>query len=109
MRMLVKAAVGAIVLAAAAPVAWAAEVNVYSARQEVLIRPLFDAFESLTGIVVNVVSGKADALLERLKREGGNSPADVLLTTDAGRRSTVSRSCSTSRDAPAPPARCSTS
>ena len=76
----------------AALVAWAvpspasaAEVNVYSARQEVLVRPLFDAFEAATGIAVNVVSGKADALLQRLQREGANSPADLLLTTDAGR------------------------
>ncbi len=62
-----------------------AEVNVYSYRQEVLIRPLLDEFTRATGIVVNLVSGKADALLERLKSEGRNSPADVLLTVDAGR------------------------
>ncbi len=72
-------------LLAAAPAARAAEVNVYSARQEVLIRPLLEAFTEHTGITVNVVSGKADALLVRLEREGANSPADVLLTTDAGR------------------------
>ena len=63
----------------------AAEVNVYSARKEVLIKPLLDAFTAETGIAVNLVSGKADALLQRLEREGANSPADVLLTTDAGR------------------------
>ncbi len=67
------------------PQAAAAEVNVYSARKEVLIKPLLDAFTAETGIVVNLVSGKADALLQRLEREGANSPADVLLTTDAGR------------------------
>ena len=61
------------------------EVNVYSYRQEVLIRPLLDAFTEETGIQVNVVSGKADALLERLKNEGINSPADLLLTADVGR------------------------
>lgn len=60
-------------------------VNVYSGRQEVLIRPLLDDFTAATGIAVNVVSAKADALLERLRREGVNSPADVLLTVDAGR------------------------
>jgi iron(III) transport system substrate-binding protein len=67
------------------------EVNVYSYRQEVLLRPLLDAFTEDTGIAVNLVSGKADALLERLKHEGANSPADVLLTVDAGRlhRATV--------------------
>ena len=65
--------------------ALAAEVNVYSARQEVLIEPLLDAFSAETGIAVNLVSGEADALLQRLEREGANSPADVLLTVDAGR------------------------
>ncbi len=63
----------------------AAEVNIYSARKEVLIKPLLDAFTHQTGIAVNLVSGKADAILQRLEREGVNSPADVLLTTDAGR------------------------
>ncbi len=71
----------AIPLAAAA----AEEVNIYSYRKEVLIRPLLDAFTAATGIRVNLVSGKADALLERLKSEGINSPADILLTTDVGR------------------------
>ena len=66
-------------------VAAAPEVNIYSARKEVLIKPLLDAFTAETGITVNLVSGKADALLQRLEREGPNSPADVLLTTDAGR------------------------
>jgi len=68
-----------------APAEDAGEVNIYSYRQEVLIRPLLDAFTAETGIEVNLVSGKADALLERLKSEGMNSPADVLLTVDAGR------------------------
>lgn len=61
------------------------EVNVYSFRQEQLIRPLLDAFTKETGIQVRLVSGKDDALLERLKAEGANSPADVLMTVDAGR------------------------
>ena len=63
----------------------AAEVNIYSYRQEILIRPLLDQFTRTSGIKVNLVSGKADALLERLKSEGRNSPADLLLTVDAGR------------------------
>ena len=84
MTLLVSAVFAAAVVAAP-PVAAAAEVNIYSARQEVLIKPLLDRFTARTGIVVNVVSGNADALLERLKREGANSPADVLLTVDAGR------------------------
>lgn len=62
----------------------AAEVNLYSARQEALIKPLLDRFTAATGIKVNLVSAKADALLQRLKSEGRNSPADILLTVDAG-------------------------
>ncbi len=63
----------------------AAEVNVYSARQEALIKPLLDSFTDETGIEVNLVTGKDDALLTRLQTEGRNSPADLLITTDAGR------------------------
>lgn len=63
----------------------AEEVNVYSAREEQLIKPLLDAFSKDTGIKVNLVTGDDDPLLERLKREGANSPADVLITADAGR------------------------
>ena len=61
------------------------EVNLYSARKEKLIKPLLDIFYAQTGVKVNLVTGKADALLKKLKSEGMNSPADVLLTTDAGR------------------------
>jgi len=61
------------------------ELNLYSARKEALIKPLLDAFTAETGIKVNIISSKADALLERIESEGINSPADVLLTTDAGR------------------------
>ncbi|PLX60533.1 Fe(3+) ABC transporter substrate-binding protein [Sedimenticola selenatireducens] len=65
--------------------ALAAEVNVYSARKEALIKPLLDQFTSESGIKVNLVTGKADALLKRLTTEGANSPADLFITTDAGR------------------------
>lgn len=64
---------------------WADEVNIYSARKEALIKPLLDKFTQQTGIEVNLVTGKADALIKRLQSEGRNSPADVLITTDAGR------------------------
>jgi iron(III) transport system substrate-binding protein len=63
----------------------AEEVNVYSARKEALIKPLLDKFSTETGITVNFVTAKGDALLARLQSEGRNSPADVLITTDAGR------------------------
>jgi iron(III) transport system substrate-binding protein len=61
------------------------EVNVYSARKEALIKPLLDKFEKSSGITVNLITGKADALLQRLKIEGKASPADVFITVDAGR------------------------
>ncbi len=61
------------------------EVNLYSARKENLIKPLLDRFTEETGIRVNLVTGKADALLQRLQSEGRNTPADMLITTDAGR------------------------
>jgi len=59
--------------------------NIYSARQEALIKPLLDRFSNETGVEVNLVTGSGDALITRLTREGRNSPADVLLTSDAGR------------------------
>jgi len=69
----------------AAPGFAASEVNVYSARKEALIKPLLDRFSQETGVTVNLVTADGDALLTRLQREGRNSPADVLITTDAGR------------------------
>lgn len=60
-------------------------VNLYSARKEALIKPMLDRFTEQTGIEVKLITSKADALLKRLEVEGRNSPADVLLTTDAGR------------------------
>ena len=63
---------------------WSDEVNLYSARKEHLIKPLLNLFEKETGIKVNLVTAKAVQLHERIIREGDNSPADVLLTTDAG-------------------------
>lgn len=61
------------------------EVNLYSARQEALIKPVLERFTEHTGIEVNLVTGGADALIKRLEVEGRNTPADVLLTVDAGR------------------------
>jgi iron(III) transport system substrate-binding protein len=68
-----------------APQAVADEVNLYSARKEALIKPILDRFTAETGITVNLVTGDADELLKRLSGEGINSPADLLITTDAGR------------------------
>ena len=63
----------------------AAEVNVYSARKENLIKPLLLQFQELTGTSVNLITGKADTLLQRIISEGQHSPADILITIDAGR------------------------
>jgi iron(III) transport system substrate-binding protein len=60
-------------------------VNVYSARHYDSDQAIFDAFTKKTGIKVNLLEAKADALIERLKSEGASSPADVLITVDAGR------------------------
>lgn len=60
-------------------------VNVYSARTYDTDVELFDTFTQETGIKVNLIEGDADELIERIRSEGANSPADVLITTDAGR------------------------
>lgn len=59
------------------------EVNLYSVRQAFLMEPLLQAFTADTGIKVNIVYLKK-GMLERLKLEGMNSPADAILTTDIG-------------------------
>ncbi|MEX0964705.1 MAG: Fe(3+) ABC transporter substrate-binding protein [Pseudohongiellaceae bacterium] len=61
------------------------EVNIYSAREENLIKPVLDRFTEQSGIRVNLITGGADELITRIDREGPNSPADVLLTVDVGR------------------------
>ena len=77
-------AAGAIVAGAAPVLAQSGEVNVYTYRETKLIQPLFDAFTKDTGIKVNVISASS-GLEQRIKTEGANSPADVLLTVDIGR------------------------
>lgn len=63
---------------------YAEEVVVYSARIEQLIKPMFDAFTKETGIKVKYVTDNEGALLARLEAEGKNTPADMLITADAG-------------------------
>jgi iron(III) transport system substrate-binding protein len=60
------------------------ELVVYSARVESLIKPLFDRYTAETGTKIVFVTDDAGPLLERLNAEGKNSPADILLTVDAG-------------------------
>ncbi|HHB83149.1 MAG TPA: Fe(3+) ABC transporter substrate-binding protein [Devosia sp.] len=64
--------------------AGAGQVNIYSYRQPELIEPLLEAFTAQTGINTRVLNLK-DGMVERLKAEGRNSPADVILTVDIGR------------------------
>ncbi len=63
----------------------AEELNVYSARKEALIKPVLDKFTAKTGIKVNLITAKADALLRRIQSEGKNTHADIFITTDAAR------------------------
>ena len=67
-----------------APYLNAKEINIYSHRQPFLINPFLDLFSQETGIKTNVVYSKK-GLAQRLKAEGENSPADVILTVDIGR------------------------
>ena len=60
------------------------ELVVYSARNEQLIRPLFDAYQAKTGVNIRFITDKAGPLLQRLKAEGVSTPADLLITVDAG-------------------------
>lgn len=60
------------------------EIVVYSARKEHLIKPLFDQYEKETGTKIKYITDKAGPLLQRLKAEGKRSPADMLMTVDAG-------------------------
>jgi len=62
----------------------AEELVIYSARNEHLIEPLFKKYESETGISIRFITDKAGALIQRLKAEGKRSPADILITVDAG-------------------------
>lgn len=64
--------------------AFGTEVVVYSARKEHLIRPLFENYTRETGVKIKYITGKAPVLLQRLKAEGKNTPADMLIAVDAG-------------------------
>jgi len=60
-------------------------VNIYSSRHYKTDEALYEGFTKLTGIKVNRIEGGEDALIERVRNEGPRSPADVLITVDAGR------------------------
>ena len=83
-RSLMGLLIGASLFSSAQLAAAEEEVNVYSLRQQFLVQPLFDAFTKETGIKVNVVFAEK-GLIQRLKSQGMNSPADLLFTVDIGR------------------------
>lgn len=65
--------------------ATAAELNVYSARHYQTDEELYGNFTKQTGIKINRIEAKEDELLERIRNEGANSPADIFVTVDASR------------------------
>lgn len=65
-------------------VAAAEKLTVYSGRAERLIKPVLDAFTAKTGIQIDLFSSGTTELVNRLKVEGDRSPADLLITNDAG-------------------------
>ncbi|MBW1693649.1 MAG: extracellular solute-binding protein [Deltaproteobacteria bacterium] len=64
--------------------AFSQEIVVYSARKEHLIKPVFDLYTKETRIKIKYITDKAPVLLQRIKAEGENTPADLLITVDAG-------------------------
>jgi len=59
-------------------------VTVYTERKDHLVKPIFEAYTKKTGVKVNFLTDNAATLIERIKGEGAKSPADLLLTVDAG-------------------------
>ena len=60
-------------------------VNMYSQRHYDVDQKQYDNFEDKTGIKVNVIKANADELIQRIKNEGDNSPADLFITVDVGK------------------------
>jgi iron(III) transport system substrate-binding protein len=79
------AILGTAAILGSAVAASAAEVNVYSSRHYDTDKALYQTFTQQTGIKVNIIEGRDDELIERIRTEAGNSPADILITVDAGR------------------------
>lgn len=60
------------------------DIVVYSSRIDELIKPVFDKYTEQTGVKIKFITDKEAPLMARLKAEGGNTPADILITVDAG-------------------------
>ena len=75
------------------PLLAAEEVVVYTARIDELIKPVFDAYTAKTGVKVKFITDKEAPLMARLKAEGENTPADLLITVDAGNLWQAEQAC----------------
>ena len=75
----------AMAVASAAGVAQENVVNVYSGRHYQTDEALYSGFTKATGIKVNRIEASEDAIIERIRNEGARSPADLMITVDAGR------------------------
>ena len=82
---LLAAGAASVLLAGPGAAQQGAEVHVYSSRHYDTDRELYDAFTRETGIRVRLIEGDADQLIQRIRSEGANSPADVLITVDVAR------------------------
>ena len=83
--MRIPLSLSAAMIALVAGQAVAQEVNVYSSRHYNTDQALYDDFTAATGIKVNLIEAKGDALIERMSAEGESSPADVFITVDGSR------------------------
>lgn len=63
---------------------WGKELVVYTSRKEHLVKSIFEQYTKVSGIQIKYKTGKASALIQTLKAEGKKSPADLLMTVDAG-------------------------
>lgn len=85
MKLKTRLLLSALIACAAPAMAQEKVLNLYSARHYQTDDALYSNFTKQTGIKINRIEGKEDELLERIKNEGQNSPADVFITVDAAR------------------------
>ena len=79
------ALIGLLLLSSVGAMAQEKQLNLYSARHYQTDEKLYENFTKQTGIRINRIEGKEDELMERIRNEGANSPADVFVTVDATR------------------------
>ena len=83
-KLFTKGVLGALTVCLASPL-FSSQINVYTHRHYATDKKLNEMFTKETGIKVKIVKGKSAQLLKRLEIEGEYSPADILITVDAGR------------------------